>query len=151
MTRYEFLTKLREALLAELDEREVEAQVEYYNSYIMDEVNRGRLEQDVLDELGDPWVIARSVIELGETFSGGNVYDSYDSVGDRARQTSQQEMHRYSVHNFSGWKAILVILGIIGVFVLLMAVVGGILSLLAPILVPALLIVIILRWFSRRN
>lgn len=151
MTRYEFLTKLREALLAELDEREVEAQVEYYNSYIMDEVNRGRLEQDVLDELGDPWVIARSVIELGETFPGGNVYDSYDSAGDRARQTNQQEMHRYSVHNFSGWKAILVILGIIGVFVLLMAVVGGILSLLAPILVPVLLIVIILRWFSRRN
>lgn len=152
MTRYEFLTKLREALIIELGDQEVEAQVEYYNSYIMDEVSRGRSEEEVLEELGDPWVIARSIIELGDTSSGGgNVYSSCTDHGDGQRYEQQREMNRYHVHNFTGWQAVLVILGVIGVLVLVLAVVGGILSLLAPVLVPVLVIVIILRWFSRRN
>lgn len=152
MTRYEFLTKLREALIAELDEREVEAQIEYYNSYIMDEVSRGRSEGEVMEELGDPWVIARSVIELGETSSGGgNVYDGYTNTEGGQRRGKQREMNHYRVHDFSGWQAVLVILGVVGILVLVLAVVGGILSLLAPVLVPVLVIVVILRWFSRRN
>ena len=51
MTRFEFLAKLKEALTSELDEHAVKEHVDYYSSYIMDELAQGRAEKDILDEL----------------------------------------------------------------------------------------------------
>ena len=53
MTRQEFLAKLRQALESELDHRTVQENVDYYNSYIIEETAKGRPESDVIAELGD--------------------------------------------------------------------------------------------------
>jgi uncharacterized membrane protein len=95
MTRYEFLGKLKEALILELDEQAVNEHVTYYSSYISEAVNQGRSEAEVLEELGDPWAIARSLISMEETSaSGRTVFDSYDTVKDK--NESKYEEKRYS-------------------------------------------------------
>lgn len=38
----------------------------YYDNYIQEEVRKGRTEADVIAELGDPWVIARTIIDSVE-------------------------------------------------------------------------------------
>ncbi len=126
MTRQEFLTRLREALESELDRRTVQENVDYYNSYIIEETAKGRQESDVIAELGDPWVIARSVIGMtSDGLGAGTAYDA-SILG-------------------AWWKKALFVLGIIGVFLIVIAVIGGIFSLLMPILVPVLAVVLILR------
>ena len=34
----------------------------YYRAYIEEEIENGQDEEEVIEELGDPWVIAQSVI-----------------------------------------------------------------------------------------
>lgn len=64
MTKNEFMIKLQEALENDLDASAVRDNVNYYSNYIDDEIRKGRSEEEVLDELGDPWVIAQSVIDM---------------------------------------------------------------------------------------
>ena len=66
MTREEFLKKLKEALENDLSGRIVQENVSYYESYIIEEIRKGRTESEVIEELGDPWIIARSIIDMAE-------------------------------------------------------------------------------------
>ena len=50
-----------------------------------------------------------------------------------------------------GWKLVVALLGLIGVLLALVAVVGGIISLVAPILVPVLIIMFVIRLLGRRK
>ena len=153
MTRYEFLAKLKEALMFELDENAVKEHLDYYSSYISDAMGQGRTEEDVVDELGDPWAIARSISNMEEASSSGRtVYESYDSVKNKSddRYEEQKQTKAYSFQINSKWKTILFVLGIIGVVVLVFAVIGGIISLLMPILVPVIVITLVFRLFNRR-
>ena len=59
MTRREFLEKLREALSNDLNNQVVQENVRYYESYIAEEVNKGRSEEKVIAEMGDPWCSLR--------------------------------------------------------------------------------------------
>ena len=62
MTKYEFLEKMRHALANDLSAPIVQENVEYYDSYISEEMRKGRSETAVTEELGDPWAIARTII-----------------------------------------------------------------------------------------
>ena len=82
MKRAEFLTKLREHLAFELPERLVKENVDYYNNYISEEVRNGKREQQVLEELGDPQLIARTVIDAAKSGADG-IPGSTDDVNFR--------------------------------------------------------------------
>ncbi len=154
MTRYEFLARLKEALSAELEESAVKEHVDYYSSYILDSMAQGRTEEDVVGELGDPWAIARSIISMEEVSSGERaVYEEQDSWRNKneSRQEKEKSANGFSFYTNSKLKTFLFILGIIGVIVLVLSVIGGIISLLMPILVPVIIITLVFRLFNRRR
>ena len=62
MTKNEFLEGLRKALGNDLDRETVQENVAYYDGYISVQVNLGRTEEEVTADLGDPWVIAQTLL-----------------------------------------------------------------------------------------
>lgn len=157
MTRREFIDKLKAALEQDLSPGEVQEQVTFYNDYIRDEVRKGRTEEAVTAELGDPWAIARNIISAAEITGEGNF--GQESGGryqepERRRSGAYREESGSQIHIFgapSWWQILLVVLGVIGVIALVIAVIGGIFSLLAPILVPLLVILIIFQILGKRR
>ena len=146
MTRSEFLNKLKEALANDLSGPVIQENVNYYSGYIADEVRKGRSEEEVVAELGDPWAIARTIIESLEI--QGNTQEDYGYEPNRQNYDQRQQSGTGQVHIFgldTWWKKLLLVLGIVGVFMLVIAVIGGIFSLLAPILVPLILMIIVFR------
>lgn len=146
MTRKEFLERLKEALENELSGRAVQENVEYYNGYISEEMRRGRKEQEVVEELGDPWVIARTVIDMETART--------EAEPERAQYDSGEEERRGSVRRAGGdvwWKKALLLLGVLGILVLVIAVVGGIFRLLMPILVPVIVAVLAVKALGSRR
>ena len=146
MTKNEFLDKLKKALGNDLNGSIIQENVTYYNDYINEEVRKGRSETDVIAELGDPWVLAQTIIDGAE--AGRNTQESY--TYEPRKEYGGQDDFGYSrkVHVFgldTWWKKLLLILGVIGVVMLVVAVIGGIFSLLAPILIPLVII-----WFVFR-
>ena len=151
MTKYEFLEKMRHALANDLSGPVIQENINYYDGYIRDEVRKGRPEEAVIDELGDPWAIARTIIESA---GGGNTQEEY--TYEPKRQTyygqEQQERGHVRVYGWHSWvKRLLLALGILGVIMLVAAVIGGIFSLLAPIVVPFLIVLFVLRLLGGRR
>lgn len=79
MKKNEFLRKLREFLSYELPGRLVEKNINYYREYIEGEVNKGTPEGKVLDELGDPQLIARTIIDAAKSGKDG-IPNSEDDI-----------------------------------------------------------------------
>ena len=152
MTKREFLDKLKKALSNDLSGTVIQDNVSYYNDYITEEVRKGRRESEVIEELGDPWAIAKNIITSEEIKGNtGKTYDSYEPGRQRSQSYEQDydnESGHGGVHVFgldTWWKKLALILGIIGIVVLVVAVIGGIISLLAPIFVPLLILCLIIR------
>lgn len=150
MTKREFLDKMREALSNDLAEPAVRENIEYYDVYMTDEIERGRSEEELVEEIGDPWMIARTIIDISEPEDMKLNY-VYEEEGQsyNGRQDSYAGQTGFFVRG--GWKLVVALLGLIGVLLALVAVVGGIISLVAPILVPVLIIMFVIRLLGRRK
>ncbi len=153
MTRREFLDGLRTALGNDLSGPVIQENVDYYNGYISDEVRKGRLEEDVIAELGDPWVIARTIIDSRESQGENQYQESYGyEAGQNVYGSGQEETGRVRVAGRTAWwKRLLVVLAVCGVLMIVMTVIGGIVSLLAPIVIPVIIVMFILRLFNSRR
>ena len=67
MNKKEFLDILYEQLSGQMPEGNVAAHVQYYRNYIEEEQRKGRSEDDILNELGDPRLIARTLLAVSYT------------------------------------------------------------------------------------
>ncbi|XCP84918.1 DUF1700 domain-containing protein [Roseburia hominis] len=150
MNRVEFLEKLRQALDGNVSSAVVNENVNYYHQYIADEMAKGRSEQEVLEELGDPWLIAKTIIDIKEQ---SQTYDGAEYEAERRGYTGQEAGPGHvRVFAFdSWWKRLLGILCVVGIIFVIFSVITGIISLVAPILVPVLVVVIIVRMISGRR
>ena len=145
MRKEEFLQTLRRALTGDVPPGVVEENIRYYDGYISEEVRKGRSEEEVIKEIGDPRLIARTIEDT--TDGGGNVYQSgayeYGENGGGFGESSYGGIFRVFRLDKWYWKLLLALL-VFGVIYLVLAIIGGIFALLAPVIVPLALIWIIL-------
>ena len=84
MRKTEFLQELREALDGEVSVSVIQSNISYYDQYISQEAAKGRREEEVIEEIGSPRLIAKTIIDssegAGETGRGGS-YTSGDAAG----------------------------------------------------------------------
>lgn len=68
MTKDLFITELRRALASDLSSTEIDVHVQYYNEYFATEMSKGRSENEILAELGEARLIAKSIVgaKIGE-------------------------------------------------------------------------------------
>lgn len=152
MNRNEFIRELREALKNDGNEAGVQENVRYYTEYIEDEVKKGRSEKEVIEELGDPWLIAKTISTTPGNQSGFQSYDHAEHGDVRADKGKKGQEHR--IHMFqldSKWKLILLILAVVAALFLIFSIVSGIISFLMPVLGPLVLIVIVVKLLSNKK
>ena len=147
MNRSEFLETLRSQLTGQMHEGKVAAHVRYYEDYIQAQVRGGRSEQDVLAELGDPRLIARTLLDT-DPDTGQENYEEYStySEGDVDRQQSAgKHVH---VWRFDTWysKLLGVVILLIVVFLLFHILVAVI-----PFFAVLALILFIVSLIKNRN
>lgn len=103
MNRKEFLEILRSQLAGQMQEGKAAAHIRYYEDYIQSQVRGGRSEQEVLQELGDPHLIAKTLIDTddGSTQEDYGEYSSYgSSYGNETELPHQQEKDGKSNRSF---------------------------------------------------
>ncbi len=150
MGKIEFLEKLGKALGNDLSAAVVQGHVRYYSQYISDEVAKGRSEKEVIEELGDPWAIARNIIDVEGNKSGASgSYDSYGTDASYGREYDSAEDSVGANKPLGKWRLILFAVGVIAVLALIIAIIGGIISVLAPIIIPILIIVLLIQLITR--
>lgn len=150
MNKGEFLQGLRDALSGEVPPSVVHENLRYYDSYIRTEEQKGRTESEVLDELGSPRLIARTIIEATPDAGDGNYepYHSYESYQSQEPppQSRDSNIHYYDLSKWY-WKLLGAILFAV-IIIIIFTVVTGLLSLVIPLL-PVIGIIILIMYFVR--
>lgn len=157
MKKEEFLLGLQHALSGEVVPGVVQENLQYYRDYIQAEVQKGRSEENVLEELGDPRLIARTIIDttpgggdgIHETYTEGGSYQSGRGES-RQKQSGQPGgsggIRYYDLSKWY-WKVLAVVI-VVAVISLVCIVVGGLLSLVIPLL-PVIGLIMLVMWFVR--
>ena len=78
MNRYEFISTLRISLTGKVPTTTVEDNVQYYEEYIEIQLRQGKSEEEILEALGDPRLLAKTVIEANKYAEGTDTYGGDD-------------------------------------------------------------------------
>lgn len=91
MNKQDFIDRLRMALNGRVSPGLVMDNVNYYEDYINTEIRKGRTEEEVLESLGDPRLIARTIIQT----NGGDNRSGYRNTVYGTENTEKQQDRRY--------------------------------------------------------
>ncbi|MDO4321531.1 MAG: DUF1700 domain-containing protein [Lachnospiraceae bacterium] len=157
MTRQEFLDILGRTLRRELSEQEVADNLRYYEDYMDREIQAGKSEEQVLAQLGDPRLIARTILQVDQQKEAAEErgYESRETVyTEDADGVYQEEAadgrgtsfgDKVKVHSFQikGWLILLLVV------VILFLVLGTMFAVLWKLL-PVILIIAAISWLYQR-
>lgn len=148
MDRTEFLDRLQRALSSGVNSSQVAENVRYYQDYIDVEIRKGRSEAEVLAGLGDPRLLAKSIIEANKR-AGINegTNRNYDEETAEEPYRAQQDGSAGRVVRMPGW---LIALILVVVALLIIGVVFSVISFLAPIIIPVLIVVLVVNFIKSR-
>ena len=141
MSKQEFINILRASLSGQVPAAVVSENVTYYEDYINSQIRMGRTEQEVLQSLGNPRLIAKSII------------DASKAVGQDAKNYSRETSSGY--RDEVGHKPLrkiklpiwLVLLLVFLAIFLIMGIVMRLLFFFAPLIMVAFLIVFLVKLF----
>ena len=144
MTKEEFLNTLRTSLLEKISASELEDTIHYYDEYITEKIRNGKTEQEVLEELGSPLLISRTIVDTAgtEMEDHANRYSHSSGESEDRREESMIFKH----YHVNPWVSKLSIVAIVAVIVLLLI---TILRVLLPIAVPLIIIGFLISMFRK--
>lgn len=158
MGKVEFLQRLKSALEGEVPAAVIQENLRYYDDYIRSESGNGKSEEQVIQEIGDPRLIARTIIdttpgagngifETGENDSGygqgGMGNGSYQQTG---QTFGGGKVHYYDLSKWY-WKLLAIVILAVVLF-LVICIITGFLTLVIP-LIPLLALIVLIMWFVR--
>ena len=158
MNRTEFLDALRSQLAGQMQEGKSAAHVRYYEDYIQSQVRGGRPESEVLEELGDPRLIAKTLIdtddgkEVYDEYAGSGYADSRYAEGYNIYSESSSKNNRKKTRTFhldlSTWygKAI-----VIAAAVAIIGLLATVLVALIPFAVAFMIVLYLISWFRKHR
>lgn len=147
MEKTEFLDQLRVSLNGKIDPQEVNENLRYYEDYINMQIRMGKSETEVMELLGSPRLIARSIMD-----AKGVETEKFEE------KSSERERSGFSGFHFSGNKLSLfakllslpkwlrTIVGIV-VFVLFLWIVFILLKALLPALFVIVIVLTLAKFF----
>lgn len=146
MYRTEFLDILKTQLSGQMHEGKIGAHLRYYEDYIQSKVRAGTPEDEVIAQLGDPRLIAKTLLDtdtVEEVYEESRSYSESDTGG----YGNQEEKNWKKKLDLSTWYGKLIVIAAAAVVIfLLISVLAAVLPFL---IVLAVILYLISRWRKR--
>lgn len=160
MNKEEFLLKLEAALRGMIPEYEIDGHINYYREYLSN-FSDGKNEEEKLIELGDPRLIAKTIIDTAEI--------RIDSIERNERESKEEEYTKETTWNTNvengchtkqyfwnslTWyqKVFAVLLGVVAIIAILGIIIVGVnifFTFILPILIVVFAVKLIIRGLRR--
>lgn len=150
MTKKEFLDILYEQLSDQLSSDTAFAHTQYYRNYIEAEIQKGKSEQEILLALGDPRLIAKTLIDTEaepSAFSNSQPHPDTASQSEERRSDSKKQHRQFHLDLSTWYGKALVILAAAGVLALLFM----LFSFLLPFLLVIFLLTFLITQFHKKR
>lgn len=145
MTGQEFIERLRAALTGRVSASLVEENVTYYNDYIHSQMRMGRSEESVTASLGDPRLIAKTIITANSSNAAGKASDAEDTVCHENFYVNKDRFSSVRSKEMPGW---LLLLLVILILVIVFSALFSIISALLPFTIPILIVLFFVKLFK---
>lgn len=143
MNSEEFIQCLKEALVGKVSDQIIQDNVSYYRSYISKKMSEGVSENAILESLGDPRLLAKTIVQ-SNSFSEDHIRDE-ERNWDNSANTNKNIQYNNVLH-LPGF-----VVGIL--LVLVMMVVIGLafcmLRFLGPVIIIGLLVAVVYRFIKK--
>ena len=146
MTRLEFMETLQRTLAGALGSRTVDGHMRYYQYYFDAQLSMGKSEADIVTELGNPRLLAKTIIEAAKREGRGDAMPGYDEVYEDGT-TEAKGASGLRAHRMPGWLVAVIALVVI---ITVAGIVGSVISVMLPVLIPLICVVLLVRFFQRR-
>ncbi len=151
MNKTEFIERLQRALAGGLNSSQVADNVRYYQEYIDSEVRKGCREEEVIARLGDPRLLAKSIIEAnkhaGTSYGSNREYDEEVADDWQSRRAEDEKPHVRNIM-LPGWLVMLIATVIV---IVVIGLVTSLFYLFAPVIIIALIIVLAVKVFRSNS
>ncbi|MCH5259372.1 MAG: DUF1700 domain-containing protein [Lachnospiraceae bacterium] len=145
MNKNEFIDKLQRALAGGLNSGQVAENVRYYQEYIDSEVRKGKSEDEVMAGLGDPRLLAKSIIEAnkraGTSYGSNREYDEEMSADTRDTDRNKASSGGRPIM-LPGWLILLIVTVVV---ILIIGVVINLLAYFLPVILVGLAVLLIVK------
>ena len=150
MDKRQFLDDLRRCLKGKIDDRELESNISFYSSYIDRQMAEGKTEKEVLDELGSPRLIAKTIIQtyqmkddpIRRRFSNRTYTETDEEKDFRESYGKEGFMEKL--------RKILILVCVILIVLVVISVLFKVISFLIPLIAIILAIVLIMRMLDKK-
>lgn len=144
MSKQEFVDRLRMALSGRVSASLVEENVTYYEDYINTQTRMGNSEESVIASLGDPRLIAKSIITANDSTASAETGDARDYAYNENYYVERGRDSSVRVKGIPGWLWLLIIILII---VLAIGTVFSLVYALLPVIIPVLIVLFFVKLF----
>ena len=150
MTKKQFLEELKTSLEGMVSPMVVQQNMNYYENYISEQIRNGKSEQDVLNELGNPRLIAKSIID-----AAGQDDHVQTEYYEEEQETDPEDMFGGNTHiftmNSTKFKLGCLLSVIIFIFImyLLFHVLSAAMVVLGPVIIVGLIVALIMNFTGR--
>ncbi len=151
MNRQEFVDRLKVSLSGKVSPGQVEENARYYEDYINTRIRLGETEESVMRELGDPRLIARSIVAAESGRTGENGEDQVYGGGEEGNRRRSGRRQFFRLSGMPSWGLpvlaggdllfLLVVLGLLFSLVLHM------LAWLWPLMAIAIVVIFFIKLF----
>lgn len=138
MDRETYLKELRIALQGQIPQERVNEHLRYYENYIIEESRKGRTESQVMEDLGNPRLIAKTIIDTTD-----KVYTD---------QTPLEEEEKPGGNRIKAFQVVK-LAGLSAVLILMLILIAHVALLLLPIFLPIVIVtgIVYFLFFSNRK
>lgn len=156
MTSAEYISELKECLQGEVSSQVIQETVDYYGEYIIREVNSGKTEEQVIQELGSARLIAKSIIDAQA--GAAHKEEAWRQETKRQEERDNKHFHagvnekgqfdvQYGKFSFNSWygKLLLILAAIIVVALVVAAIIGF--FMLSWYLLPVIAVIVLVLAF----
>lgn len=146
MTKQEFLDVLRAALSGRVASGVITENLCYYEDYINMEIRKGRSEDEVLAALGDPRLIARTIVETKGGSRGDAAHEAENHTSQRNRRWTGRDGQDHARRNFNV-PVVLWLIVILLIVILIISTIFSVIRVVLPVLLPFLLVLLAVKLF----
>ncbi|MBO6133249.1 MAG: DUF1700 domain-containing protein [Lachnospiraceae bacterium] len=149
MNKTDFLNELKDALIGVAPPQVVNDNLMYYEEYIASELQKGRDEEEVLQGLGDPRLLARTIIDALSRDKSGSAqpyYGSGDSNQSATEESSSQKAYS-KVYNGNSLSCLITFV----IFLIVFFIISALLLKVIWFLAPVILALVVLRFLFKRR
>lgn len=146
MTKRQFMEELRVSLEGMVSPAVIQENLNYYENYINEQIRNGKSEQDVLNELGNPRLIARTIIDAKSEED-----DIQTEYYEEEQDETPEDMFGENTHVFTMSSAkfklgcLLSVIIFIFVIYLLFHIFNAMMIVLGPVIIIGLIVALIMK------